>query len=84
MIEAIVAITAGATAAGAGPGGRAAGANGARLTLDGGPVRTAQVVTLPGTSYRAFALPVSEGETIASVDTFDGQGNRLTHEAYWD
>ncbi|PAK27912.1 hypothetical protein CJD44_01035, partial [Streptomyces sp. alain-838] len=55
-----------------------------RFTLDGGPVRTAQVVTLPGTSYRAFALPVSEGETIASVDTFDGQGNRLTHEAYWD
>ncbi|MFI0036422.1 hypothetical protein ACH4NS_13245 [Streptomyces mutabilis] len=47
-------------------------------------MRTAQVVTLPGTSYRAFALPVSKGETIASVDTFDGQGNRLTHEAYWD
>ncbi|GGQ46379.1 hypothetical protein ACFFKE_27975 [Streptomyces mutabilis] len=56
----------------------------ARLTLDGGAVRMAQVVTLPGTSYRAFALPVADGETIASVDTFDGQGNRLTHETYWD
>ncbi|MEU3895204.1 hypothetical protein [Streptomyces sp. NPDC045251] len=56
----------------------------ARLTLDGGTVRTAEVVTLPGTSYRAFALPIAEGETIASVDTFDAQGNRLTHETYWD
>ncbi|OKI86383.1 hypothetical protein [Streptomyces sp. CB02414] len=56
----------------------------ARLTLDGGTVRTAEVVTLPGTSYRAFALPIADGETIASVDTFDGQGNRLTHETYWD
>ncbi|MET9994316.1 hypothetical protein ABZ061_32835 [Streptomyces mutabilis] len=65
-------------------GNPASGTVTARLTLDGGAVRTAQVVTLPGTSYRAFALPVAEGETIASVDTFDGQGNRLTHEAYWD
>ncbi|WP_055417525.1 hypothetical protein [Streptomyces pactum] len=65
-------------------GNPAPGTATARLTLDGGTVRTAEVVTLPGTSYRAFALPVADGETIASVDTFDGQGNRLTHETYWD
>ncbi|WP_217250697.1 hypothetical protein [Streptomyces sp. AC602_WCS936] len=65
-------------------GNPASGTATARLTLDGGTVRTAQVVTLPGTSYRAFALPIADGETIASVDTFDGQGNRLTHETYWD
>ncbi|MFE0823589.1 hypothetical protein [Streptomyces sp. NPDC058847] len=65
-------------------GNPASGTASARLTLDGGTVRTAEVVTLPGTSYRAFALPVADGETIASVDTFDGQGNRLTHETYWD
>ncbi|WP_121750999.1 hypothetical protein [Streptomyces sp. E2N166] len=65
-------------------GNPASGTATARLTLDGGTVRTAEVVTLPGTSYRAFALPITEGETIASVDTFDGQGDRLTHETYWD
>ncbi|MGC9495029.1 hypothetical protein [Streptomyces sp. WG7] len=65
-------------------GNPAPGTATARLTLDGGTVRTAEVVTLPGTSYRAFALPVADGETIASVDTFDGQGDRLTHETYWD
>ncbi|GAA3979783.1 hypothetical protein GCM10022384_31520 [Streptomyces marokkonensis] len=65
-------------------GNPASGTATARLTLDGGTVRTAEVVTLPGTSYRAFALPIADGETIASVDTFDGQGNRLTHETYWD
>ncbi|MFC7982968.1 hypothetical protein [Streptomyces sp. NPDC057336] len=65
-------------------GNPAPGTATARLTLDGGTVRTAEVVTLPGTSYRAFALPIAEGETIASVDTFDGQGDRLTHETYWD
>ncbi|MGC9380699.1 hypothetical protein [Streptomyces sp. MH13] len=65
-------------------GNPAPGTATARLTLDSGTVRTAQVVTLPGTSYRAFALPIADGETIASVDTFDGQGNRLTHETYWD
>ncbi|WP_217250699.1 hypothetical protein [Streptomyces sp. AC602_WCS936] len=65
-------------------GNPASGTATARLTLDGGTVRTAGVVTLPGTSYRAFALPIADGETIASVDTFDGQGNRLTHETYWD
>ncbi|MFE0801326.1 hypothetical protein [Streptomyces sp. NPDC058812] len=65
-------------------GNPASGTATARLTLDGGTVRTAHVVTLPGTSYRAFALPIADGETIASVDTFDGQGNRLTHETYWD
>ncbi|MGC9380701.1 hypothetical protein [Streptomyces sp. MH13] len=65
-------------------GNPASGTATAGLTLDGGAVRTAEVVTLPGTSYRAFALPIADGETIASVDTFDGQGNRLTHETYWD
>ncbi|WCN05245.1 hypothetical protein [Streptomyces sp. M92] len=65
-------------------GNPASGTATARLTLDDGTVRTAEVVTLAGTSYRAFALPIAEGETIASVDTFDGQGNRLTHETYWD
>ncbi|MET9994314.1 hypothetical protein ABZ061_32825 [Streptomyces mutabilis] len=65
-------------------GNPASGTASARLTLDGGTVRTSEVVTLPGTSYRAFALPIADGETIASVDTFDGQGNRLTHETYWD
>jgi hypothetical protein len=65
-------------------GNPAPGTATARLTLDGGTVRTAEVVTLPGTSYRAFALPIADGETIASVDTFDIRGNRLTHETYWD
>ncbi|WP_153182736.1 hypothetical protein [Streptomyces sp. E2N166] len=65
-------------------GNPASGTATARLTLDNGSVRTARVVTLPGTSYRAFALPIADGETIASVDTFDGQGDRLTHETYWD
>ncbi|MFE1165580.1 hypothetical protein, partial [Streptomyces sp. NPDC058829] len=36
-------------------GNPASGTVTARLTLDGGTVRTAEVVTLPGTSYRAFA-----------------------------
>jgi hypothetical protein len=65
-------------------GNPAPGTATARLALDGGAVRTAQVVTLPGTSYRAFALPVADGETIASVETLDARGNRLTHETYWD
>ncbi|MFC7987326.1 hypothetical protein [Streptomyces sp. NPDC057336] len=66
-------------------GNPASGTVSARLTLDGGTVRTAEVLTLPESPYRAFALPITEGETIASVDTFNGQGNRLPHaETYWD
>ncbi|MEU3895359.1 hypothetical protein [Streptomyces sp. NPDC045251] len=66
-------------------GNPASGTASARLTLDGRTVRTAEVLTLPESPYRAFALPITEGETIASVDAFDGQGNRLPHdETYWD
>ncbi|GAB2611934.1 hypothetical protein GCM10027168_50890 [Streptomyces capparidis] len=53
------------------------------LTFADGERRAARVVRLPGTAHRAFAVPIGEGETIASVDTFDARGERLTHDTFW-
>ncbi|MER6470370.1 hypothetical protein [Streptomyces collinus] len=53
------------------------------LTLADGTHVKATTVTVPGTSYRAWAAPIADGKTITTVDQYDTHGNRLTHDTYW-
>ncbi|WP_328997812.1 hypothetical protein OHA18_25500 [Kribbella sp. NBC_00709] len=53
------------------------------LDLADGSQLKASAVTVPGTSYRAFAVAIAKGKTITSVDTYDGRHHRLTHDTYW-
>ncbi|MFF7210509.1 hypothetical protein ACFZAU_08180 [Streptomyces sp. NPDC008238] len=43
----------------------------------------APTVTVPGTDYRAWAIAIPDGRTIATVDQYDGHHQRLTHDTYW-
>ncbi|MET8506307.1 hypothetical protein ABZV60_16835 [Streptomyces sp. NPDC004787] len=54
----------------------------AEITLKSGKRLEAKVNTVAGTGYGAFAIPLSKGQTIASVDQYSGS-KRLTHESFW-
>ena len=49
---------------------------------DGHPYR-ANSAHLRGTGFNAYAIPISKGRYIRSVDTFTADGHRLSHETYW-
>ncbi|MET8506308.1 hypothetical protein ABZV60_16840 [Streptomyces sp. NPDC004787] len=54
----------------------------AEVTLKSGKRLAAEVNTVAGTGYGAFAVPIGQGQTIASVDQYAGS-KRLTHETFW-
>jgi len=43
----------------------------------------ATTITIPGTSYRAWAVAIPNGQTITSVDTYNTHHQRLSHDTYW-
>ncbi|WKE70233.1 hypothetical protein [Streptomyces sp. WP-1] len=53
------------------------------ITLADGHRIKATTVTVPGTTYRAWAAAVPDGQTIAVVDQYDNHNNRLTHDTNW-
>ena len=53
------------------------------LTLSDGTHVKATTVTVPGTTYRAWAAPIPNGQTITAVDQYDTHDNRLTHDTNW-
>ncbi|MGW3120718.1 hypothetical protein ACWDBW_26820 [Streptomyces sp. NPDC001107] len=53
------------------------------LTLSDGTHVKATTVAVPGTTYRAWAAPIPNGQTITAVDQYDTHDNRLTHDTNW-
>ncbi|MGW2716281.1 hypothetical protein [Streptomyces sp. NPDC001492] len=53
------------------------------LSLSDGTHVKATTVTVPGTTYRAWAAPIPNGQTITAVDQYDTHDNRLTHDTNW-
>jgi hypothetical protein len=53
------------------------------LTFTDGRSYRANSVLMRGTAFSAFAIPISKGRYIRSVDTFSADGRRLTHETEW-
>ncbi|MFF7748136.1 hypothetical protein ACFZCP_02555 [Streptomyces sp. NPDC007971] len=53
------------------------------VSLSDGTQVKATTVTVPGTTYRAWAAPIPDGRTITSVDQYDTHHNRLTHDTNW-
>ncbi|MFF4844894.1 hypothetical protein ACFY2G_33300 [Streptomyces collinus] len=53
------------------------------VTLADGTHVKATTVTVPGTTYRAWAAPVPNGQTITAVDQYDTGDHRLTHDTDW-
>ncbi|MER6421362.1 hypothetical protein [Streptomyces sp. NPDC001137] len=53
------------------------------LSLSDGSHVKATTVTVPGTTYRAWAAPIPNGQTITAVDQYDTHDNRLTHDTNW-
>ncbi|MFE2096576.1 hypothetical protein [Streptomyces sp. NPDC059468] len=49
---------------------------------DGTQVKGA-TVTVPGTTYRAWAAGIPDGRTITAVDQYDIHHKRLTHDTNW-
>ncbi|MFE0627782.1 hypothetical protein ACFW3D_12505 [Streptomyces sp. NPDC058864] len=53
------------------------------VVLTDGTRLKAATVTVPGTGYRAWAVAIPDGRTIAAVDQYDSRHHRLTHDTYW-
>ncbi|MET7286211.1 hypothetical protein [Streptomyces sp. NPDC005573] len=53
------------------------------VTLSDGTRLKATTVTVPGTTYRAWAAPIPDGHTITAVDQYDSHHHRLTHDTNW-
>jgi hypothetical protein len=53
------------------------------LTFSDGSSVKAVTVGVPGSGYRAWAVPVADGRTITAVDQYDAEDHRLTHDTYW-
>jgi hypothetical protein len=51
--------------------------------LSDGTVLTASTVTVPGTSYGAWAVAIPSGKSITAVDTFNAQHHLLSHDTSW-
>ena len=53
------------------------------VTLSDGSDLRARPVGVPGTGYRAWAVAIPAGKTIASVDQYHAGDHRLSHETSW-
>ena len=53
------------------------------VSLSDGTQVKATTVTVPGTTYRAWAASIPKGQTITAVDQYDTHDNRLTHDTNW-
>ncbi|MFJ5897458.1 hypothetical protein ACIQFZ_18670 [Streptomyces sp. NPDC093064] len=53
------------------------------VSLSDGTQVKATTVTVPGTTYRAWAAPIPNGRTITTVDQYDTHHHRLSHDTYW-
>lgn len=53
------------------------------LTFTDGRSYRANSAHLRGTGFDGYAIPISTGRYIRSVDTFTTDGHRLSHETYW-
>ncbi|WP_225849641.1 hypothetical protein [Streptomyces sp. HPF1205] len=53
------------------------------LTLSDGTRLTGRTVTVPHTGYRAWAVAIPSGRTIATVDQYDTSHHRVSHETEW-
>ncbi|WP_190019444.1 hypothetical protein, partial [Streptomyces lucensis] len=53
------------------------------VTLSDGTQVKAATVTIPGTAYRAWAAPIPDGRTITSVDQYDADHHRISHDTDW-
>lgn len=54
------------------------------VTLTDGTRLEAPAVSVRGTSYRAWAVAVPDGHTIASVDQYDAHHHLVSHETEWN
>ncbi|MCX2185683.1 hypothetical protein KV205_35005 [Streptomyces sp. SKN60] len=64
-------------------GSHAQGVTRAEITLKDGRRLKAEVNTVPGTGYGAFAIPLGKGQTIAAVDQYNADNERLSHDTFW-
>ncbi|WP_329139459.1 hypothetical protein OG552_33490 [Streptomyces sp. NBC_01476] len=53
------------------------------LTLTDGTSLTARTLTVHGTDYRAWAVAIPDGRTIATVDEYDTHHQLVSHSADW-
>ncbi|TVZ87479.1 hypothetical protein FB157_116131 [Streptomyces sp. BK340] len=53
------------------------------VSLSDGTQVKAATVTVPGTTYRAWAAAIRDGRTITAVDQYDIHHKRLTHDTNW-
>ncbi|MGX4694944.1 hypothetical protein [Streptomyces sp. JNUCC 63] len=53
------------------------------VSLSDGTRVKATTVTVPGTTYRAWAAPIPNGQTITAVDQYDAHHHRLSHDTNW-
>jgi hypothetical protein len=53
------------------------------VSLSDGSHVKATAAGVPGTGYRAFAVAIPTGKTITSVDTYNTQKHRLSHDTSW-
>jgi hypothetical protein len=53
------------------------------LTYTDGRSYRADSAHVRGTDFNGYAIPISKGRYIRSVDTFTAGGQRLSHETYW-
>ncbi|MFD4954106.1 hypothetical protein [Streptomyces sp. NPDC058451] len=53
------------------------------VSLSDGTRVKATTATVPGTTYRAWAGPIPNGQTITTVDQYDTHHHRLSHDTNW-
>ncbi|MGW3494178.1 hypothetical protein [Streptomyces sp. NPDC001020] len=53
------------------------------VSLSDGTRVKATTTTVPGTTYRAWAAPIRNGQTITTVDQYDAHHHRLSHDTNW-
>ncbi|WP_133997289.1 hypothetical protein [Kribbella sp. VKM Ac-2566] len=53
------------------------------VNLSDGSHLKATATTVPGTSYRAFAVAIPTAKTITTIDTYNTQHQHLTHDTNW-
>lgn len=53
------------------------------VTFTDGTHVTGHTTTIPHTSYAAWAVPIPNSKTIATVDEYNNHHHRLTHQTNW-
>jgi hypothetical protein len=53
------------------------------VTLTDGTRLKARTVAVPHTGYRAWAVAIPDGRTIATIDQYDARHQRVSHETEW-